>query len=993
MANDWHPQGRKNTGPQDGGRKRGWQHQGVPASGPRKPWSKGSKLALAFTLLSVACGLAYLFVTFIQPPRPATLVLLGSSYDDNLALPHNAYGWRGLQELNKLADQAFFTSRGKLARAFEPQDVKSQAAWEKEMRRAVQEAREENVVVVLALHGAASRKGAFLYANDEKATERISLDQILTLLDAASLKSKKVVLVLEPALVQAHWSTGQLHNDFVRKLIEAKGKIEAMRNLVVFCASDVDQVSWPSEEWGPTIFSHFLHEGLLGAADGSVDQEGNSRVTAYELFKYVKDRVGSWSRANRGVEQTPILIGSEELAKSIELTQINTTYQERKPGDAPSQGFRPSPELESAWKAGQLLSNLVPHPAVYSPHLWRKYRDMLLRHEQLIRAGDPTGKAADLRQRLALLDETIRTQARFSPASALLSVGLPMPEVLGMPLAVTEAERSVDAELKKRLQALWDSLGEEKRPEILNDLAQVAKSMDKENPHLFRAHVYRVWMNFLARSAQVRDEHLLGKDSEKDESKSKVQALAELLETKIRDPRPAEVHFLTMLLQDASRTPPIPGDLLRKALETRLFAERSSLAVPEKEAIHPYSEAILPWIHEKVVKADAFRRPGEDYLIGSTEDAFAQSGKFLGEAVKQYQAIQDDVTIYRNALDTRDRLLADFAYYAHWASIQRPETKERETWTAALVQQITLVSGKLKELCATLQANAPNLKALDAQTKQLNTDFTNLRAILEGDAEQLAPQKDLQALWHLREAILAVPLLVEPAGENPVSLRMKLLVSNRETSAKLNGEVEQKVTKVAVEETGPKASERETDRQRKMAQASLKLFWPNEIAASETESTGQVEHTLGEVHGLWADKINNALHASLSEPDLKKAILTLREADHLARGIPGGHEVQLKSTPFSVPEGLRRLRLHDLFLAQARRTLMDHWYAEAQSPQITYFEPTALAYLKVAQALVEEGVESGDLKSLRQRDVVKLREQVRVVGLELDPNRTTYWTS
>src|SRR5437870_402955 len=95
---DWRNQA---TGtPQKAGGQRDWQKQvGTPAAGPRTPMARTTKLALAGLVLSVLLGSVVVVALWIKPLKPACLVLLGASYDDNLALPHNVYGWKGLVDL------------------------------------------------------------------------------------------------------------------------------------------------------------------------------------------------------------------------------------------------------------------------------------------------------------------------------------------------------------------------------------------------------------------------------------------------------------------------------------------------------------------------------------------------------------------------------------------------------------------------------------------------------------------------------------------------------------------------------------------------------------------------------------------------------------------------------------------------------------------------------------------------------------------------------
>jgi hypothetical protein len=80
-----------------------------------------------------------------------------------------------------------------------------------------------------------------------------------------------------------------LRNDFVRKLRELESDIKNAgkknnTHFMVLCASDVEQISWASEEWRQTIFGHFVIEGLRGAAQPT----SLARVTVANLHDYVK---------------------------------------------------------------------------------------------------------------------------------------------------------------------------------------------------------------------------------------------------------------------------------------------------------------------------------------------------------------------------------------------------------------------------------------------------------------------------------------------------------------------------------------------------------------------------------------------------------------------------------------------------------------------------------------------------------------------------------
>src|SRR5581483_6198321 len=105
--------------------------------------------------------------------------------------------------------------------------------------------------------------------------------------------------ILDATQVSAYWPLGQVHNDFARQLKKLEPDIKKVPNLVVICASDTGQRSWGSPERGTSIFAHFVLEGLRGAAEHTATSTRDGRITARELFDYVRDGVRQWVRDNR----------------------------------------------------------------------------------------------------------------------------------------------------------------------------------------------------------------------------------------------------------------------------------------------------------------------------------------------------------------------------------------------------------------------------------------------------------------------------------------------------------------------------------------------------------------------------------------------------------------------------------------------------------------------------------------------------------------------
>src|SRR4051812_45404918 len=90
----WQPAGRDDLPPAEA-----WQAQGLDA-GPTR-WRGWGWARLGVTLLVFAGLLALLiYVTFwLSPAKGTAVVLVSTGYEDNLALPHNVYGRRGLDAL------------------------------------------------------------------------------------------------------------------------------------------------------------------------------------------------------------------------------------------------------------------------------------------------------------------------------------------------------------------------------------------------------------------------------------------------------------------------------------------------------------------------------------------------------------------------------------------------------------------------------------------------------------------------------------------------------------------------------------------------------------------------------------------------------------------------------------------------------------------------------------------------------------------------------
>src|SRR5207249_840318 len=111
------------------------------------PPPRRRKLGLAYGLLALVTVAVIVVIWLLHFPQPACVVLFGASYDVNLALPHNAYGWKGLQHLADVAqrqgspDWRFWDGDAGKLRVEQPcQILKSYTGWEERWKDVIQRA-------------------------------------------------------------------------------------------------------------------------------------------------------------------------------------------------------------------------------------------------------------------------------------------------------------------------------------------------------------------------------------------------------------------------------------------------------------------------------------------------------------------------------------------------------------------------------------------------------------------------------------------------------------------------------------------------------------------------------------------------------------------------------------------------------------------------------------------------------------------------------------
>jgi hypothetical protein len=988
------------SAPGPGGR-RGWRDQ----EEPKKPTNtrgvkRRIKLAVALWGLVAVIGLICFLIWLLQPLHPAALIVLGAPAEQNLALPANVAGWKGLTDVVGWIKENKSAHGNKLPRVLgdDATDLDGVEHWDDQLKiyeKQILGRKEKAVVFYFAMHGGTDSQGAYLLVDNagrRGSAERLRMKDVIDRLGKLPAATKKLV-ILDATQLPSYWPAGILHNDFARELYQLDGDIAKVPNLVVLSSSDTDERSWVSEEWQESIFAHALADGLKGAADA----DHNYRVSALELFDYTGKEVSHWAQANREAKQTVVLLpkaDGKERAKDIEVTAVVDTAKPASPDAAPGANFQAPPALSAAWDAAQKLRAEVPSPTVYAPQVWREYLATVLRYEQVLRLGDPHSRANQLLGRISQLSRELAEARELNLPS--MSNALPMPAALGF------TEVADETEYKDKLRSLWDAKDETERSDVWKGIGNWAQSQPGGLDRV-QVKLAQLLMVQVASSPRV--------------DRERVVAIARRLPT---TNRPAELHFLAMyahltlneLPKLAEGEPDLPADQIKKALQIRVLAERVALSTAGPEPVgHPYSEQVYPWIKDKVEAADRERRRGEDLLFaqaaktGST-DWWLKSNEYLDKAKTIYDDAGRDGTRIRKALQLRDQAQAELPFYSAWVARRHAGSKEEAEDIKKWVDTLEELWAGIHKVSADLDKHDTKLLAGN-DVEQLRDKFDQ---VVKDFDQYIGGFRDevLQDNWYRHEDALVVPFI-------DAVRRAQLVTESRGISDRLNKksaenlgnlkEAQYTATDLAVREgrmalaTMPKRLVDTILADARGGEAKTYDFLAGEITKPGADwwlAFSRAGEALGRCWQEIPIRCGKLVESSRGREDLGQAVTEdLLMGDVMARAADGAGASRFPPQGNEPTTELRRLRFHDLFLAQARRTYRDHWYAESLATQ-AYYQTVGLKYTKDAQKLATE-TNSSDTGSRPPSRLLKVTQAEalikRLTPLQFSSPSKIDWTS
>jgi von Willebrand factor type A domain len=931
-------------------------------AGARPRLSKGMKITIVLSLFLLVTAGGVIVYLWWRPIDPFRLVLVGADYEDNLAAPHNVHGRHGFDGLRKWAEhynqQSFGEdkSKGKNVDVYPPvgHEADGELTGTKDpVLTQLAGCNAQTVVVFLSGQGGGDVEGAYLLPDDASPAAPTRVYRISTALTALKNlpKTTKKLLLLDGSQSQANWSMGQLHNDFVRALVATDGPaIKAVPNLVVLCSCGSDQQSWASEEYGQTIFGHYVIEGLKGAANQEwpgEDTEGchfnDPRISTQELAHYVQIQVARWVRHNRASDQQPFLIDNDGIAEGMELAGAED-YKEEQAADLPP--WTGPADLRSAWEAHDKLAGSSPPPYVYTPAQWREYEATLLRLEQLLRAGDAGAATQHLHDRLDLLSEQIE-QARRRDGRSLPNT-LAMPAVFG---------RALGAEQAKKLQTAFEkSWQENKEADLPNLLSDQSEGLDRPMQQLLRVRLIGL----------VLDRALQSTDDDK-EFKRACEVLPKL--TAGADPEiplPVEANFAVMIRKMADRLPSSaapPWDLMRQALMVRRAAETAALGMEGEATPAPRSEQLLHWIQTAIETADAQRGPAEDLVLSSIAAERTEARQGLTSAADGYEAARKRAGMLRKALLVRDQALAELPYFTHWRASEVQPAKQAN---------LTDLWAKVDQLCDLLEKPDPD-KGLSDVVKVVEEGLARQHGEFDAECRKLQSAPERQTPLMELEALLSAPFI-------KADDRMLLLAVDRNISWKLN------IGTAGADPAADEPTRTALDVKRlAFQQADLALA----VLREDSEGGAAVKGKLKELEGLkeseetknwqlgidgvgalvakgFLDKANSAAKAAqdgVTAP-LESVAADLHRAALDTRFLDAGMTKAVLGDLDPVDED-RRVQMVNLLVWQAKRSRLDYWDTGDLAEPKPYYRWAAHAYTGDARNLATAGVDKDDAKQKR----------------------------
>ncbi|QDU58367.1 vWA domain-containing protein [Aeoliella mucimassa] len=684
----------------------------------------------------------------LNPPRTVAIVALGSSYEQNLAIPPNAFGWNTLEDLcqsNEVDNQQFFYGRHLHRLPDAPLRVTRQFDWQ----RALTPTEGHDAIIYLSMHGAADQHGPYLIADDAvglgEESDKVRLDGLFAALAELPEEQHKLLLI-DVTTLRGVWRLGVPANTFASALQQYDPRIAEIPNLVVVCSSSEGEKSWVNQPEQRTSFGYHLRRALNGLA---VDSNNDGRITAEEAYNTVGDRVNSWAQSHAHANQQPVLLPSGDIgttrAQSMQLG-LAQTKETQEPSVADNTW---DSLITEQWHYVSQLQHELQCPESVAPQLWNSHLDRLMRLEEFAQAGNR--KAVE------------RLQGQLM-------------------VSRTQLER-----LASRHQLAWDPLRgtSSTSPEIAQWIDRLWTTPVQQLPAQWEKAASAPTIDTKRLRTQLYERILTAVEQSPTANLDRAARLIRLSEDPT-NPRPSSIHFIAMLekhLPASSRSADFDA-LLSAAISCR---SKSSQLLRSSQKTGVHVSAVLPWVEPAILELDSKRRLSEDLLFGLPLNQEQVLDQFTN-LNQQYDAITKRIDTAYAACETYDRAMLTLPRYIDWWSLVWHDLDDSQHDIQPTTQAIIAAWNFAHELGTVIDdlRNTP-LESIDLNSTQAEehhlasaaTQLANNYQTVVMAYQQWQHSLDAKTgpvFWNNCDAALMIPTL-------DVESRLRLLTIRRPASA------------------------------------------------------------------------------------------------------------------------------------------------------------------------------------------------------------------
>lgn len=822
------------------------------------------------------------------------------------------------------------------------------------------------------------------------------------------------VLVLDCQRFDHFWPLGVLSNRFVDSVRrELRKHPERYKGIIVIFSCSPDEITWAENGYYHSAFAYFFIRGLSGAADTTMGNK-DGRVSAQELFDYVRSNVQQWMATNRSDVQVPMMEAVGVDPSQVELLALDANQKMYTGPDLLSNEGNPLfeqnvQELKSAWEQYYQLARREPHPAIFRPHFWRSLEDSLLRTEDFFRGADMKSMSEELRKvsyRLQSVEDSGKPLAHGAvaysqpmadlfddPSSNIESPSSPKVKPADTqttsdradskgPEPVSTAPAVKDSQPKtagKETASQEETTGPKPPPEQASSQPEVTKSEPTHSSKAAPMTRAMVW--------KLTDDVITGRLAV-DEAARKFQQVPYSAHA-----LPVEAEMLRMLAEYGPLSQ--KGQLQDEVLSTALHLVRQRSLAERAAAPASYlAPRVFPWICISVNRGDQLRRVQEDAFFArdargvSIDSAVVEAGN---QASEQYEAALQSANRLSQAFRLRDLTLADSVHLVTLCSMRKCRIdvngfrKKIDPLTLTLLSNLDQLDrllrlGTIAETTHTQTDRISEISALTAwieksRGKILQLVGQEMRDLSRGQAGQINRSDDV---WRRIDAILTLPFAYsdepsETLAQRRIELLKRLCQHNAPTPDRLT-QVNSK------DDTAEKRQEIEladhVKYSRKLAAAFYSL--PESIELDALEGERDASAFSPAISRAWLKTYEFATIASFPEHDLNR-LLQANTACRIMEPYP--ISIGMSSTNDLATRTLQRRNFAALCAWQGLRLAEDFWAGEANAEDF-YFHRTGQHYLNLAQVVdAQDGIQNVALDN-RLSELLGIATQIQQQGAD-----------